>query len=100
MENLAHRINKLASMSDKRRMVNHLVTEVEINIKEKISEHDQDKLYTMIDFGYSEDLIMEGKCSLQASIDFCSEKWEQKMDEDIDYFFNLLKKHLTMDTKL
>lgn len=42
-------------------------------------------VWDMIDFGYShQHNVMEGRCSLQASIEFSMENWETLMDFDYE----------------
>ena len=53
-----------------------------INTKDK-------KLWDLCDFGYEKEFnIVDGKCSLKASLEFSMEEWENKVDNDLQYLIN------------
>ncbi len=42
-------------------------------------------IWNLIDFGYDHEFnIINGKCSLQASLDFNMEVWEQTVDDNLN----------------
>lgn len=63
--------------------VDHLSVIVGYGDKFKLNEVDEKFVWDLLDFGYPEDNVIEDRCSIQATIDFDSEKWELKMIEDI-----------------
>ena len=46
-------------------------------------EENETFIWYLIDFGYPEDVVVTGRCSLQASLDFSMEKWEVEMKNDL-----------------
>ena len=62
--------------------------------KIKLNEHDENLVWCLIDFGYQrEQNIMEGKCSLQASIDFDMSTWEEQINQDIKELIAIYEKN-------
>jgi len=52
--------------------------------KINLSKDDERFVWNLIDFGYGHETnIMEGRCSLQETINFDICKWEQKMVSDL-----------------
>ena len=52
-----------------------------------------DRVWKLIDFGYSHEFsVLDGKCSLQKSLDFSMETWENKINVDLEYLEDLENK--------
>lgn len=71
------------SLEDLRFEVDRLAVIVGYGDKFKLNEIDEKFVWDLIDFGYSEDNVIAGRCPIQATIDFDSKKWESKMADDI-----------------
>ncbi len=59
----------------------------------ELSEDDVELVWGLVDFGYSEMKVIEGRCSLQASLDFNPEVFEAIVDGNIIYLKNLVIAH-------
>ena len=72
------------SMEDLRSEIDRLSVIIGYGKEYNLNEGDEKFVWDLIDFGYHEDNVLEGKCSLQSTLDFDSEKWESKMVEDYE----------------
>ena len=78
------------SMEDKRALVDKLAVKIGYHSSDlDLSPEDENFVWGLIDFGYRNDLIIEGRCSLKETMEFDSEVWEKQMDEDIEKLKNL-----------
>lgn len=69
------------SMAEKEFRNMHLACDLGYNHNVK----DSGIVWDMIDFGYShQHKVMEGRCSLQATIEFSMENWENLLDFDYE----------------
>ena len=60
----------------------------------KLSSNESDFIHVILDFGYDYvDRILEGRTSLQEQIDFDSEEFEKKLDNDIIKIKEIAKKY-------
>lgn len=66
-------------------MVDRAAVKIGYHTDIKLSDSDEKFVWDLIDFGYFEDKILSGKCSLSASILFNIKEFEQKLDRDIAY---------------
>ena len=80
------------SMKRKRMVVNSLVQYI-------TDKSDLDKAWLIYDLGYKEDDIMIGRCSLEASLEFDVQKFEEKLEEDIIFFLDYIRGKMKMRKK-
>lgn len=90
-------INKL-SMEEKGQLACHIAVKISfeddyIQTRE-LDDEDYNPVFVLVDFGYSYiHKIMEGRCSLQASLNFDIGKAENKMESDIIHMTDLMDKY-------
>jgi hypothetical protein len=72
-------------------LVDQLAVKIGYHTDIALNNNDENFVWGLIDFGYREDNITQGKCSLQASIDFDIDIWEKQIGQDIIRLQNILK---------
>lgn len=99
---LMNLVNKL-SMEEKTQLSCHMASKVSYNDfftdTRVLSDEDYDPVFIIVDFGYSHVYkVMEGRCSLQATLDFDIGEAENKIESDIIHMSDLLEKyHITIN---
>lgn len=81
----------MKSIQEKLILVDKLAVKIGYHTDIDLNTDDEVFVWSLIDFGYKEDLIIQGKCSLQASIDFNIDIWEKQLDQDIIKLQTILK---------
>jgi hypothetical protein len=81
----------MKSIQEKRSLVDQLAVKIGYHSNIALNDNDINFVWSLIDFGYPEDNIIQDKCSLQASLDFNIDTWEKQIDNDIIRLQNILK---------
>ncbi len=58
-----------------------------------LSDAGENHIWGVVDVGYFAERVIDGRCSLQASLDFDMDKFERQLDHDIKHFKNLVDQH-------
>lgn len=81
----------MLNIYDKRDMVDSLAVYIGYRTNILLTDEQEKFVWSLIDFGYSEDGILYGKwSSLQSSLHFDSILFEKKLDDDIDKLNSIL----------
>jgi len=80
----------MKSLQEKRALVDSLAVKIGYHTNIALNDDQIEFVWGLIDFGYKEDNIIQGKCSLQASVDFDIEAWENQINNDIKILNGIL----------
>ena len=80
----------MQSLEEKRAFIDSLAVKIGYHTDIELNDDQTNLVWGLIDFGYREDLVIIGKCSLRASFDFDINVWEKKIDSDMAELSSIL----------